>query len=164
MLASFKSKIRNVFCPAIFLHFRMVCKENTIKKTWVEGDSSKKVNVQNVIERRYLIQKNRVHILQHRKEKAEVHKEQPARVWSSQFCCKYNFLYPSTFMNIEFVSGLICIPYWKAMSWIYAHQFSLSFGVHLRASVHKVRSCYDPFEYLSNGFISGETIELNLIF
>ena len=24
MLASFKSKIRNVFCPAIFLHFRMV--------------------------------------------------------------------------------------------------------------------------------------------
>ena len=25
MLASFKSKISNVFCPAIFLHFRMVC-------------------------------------------------------------------------------------------------------------------------------------------
>jgi hypothetical protein len=24
MLASFKSKIWNVFCPAIFLHFRMV--------------------------------------------------------------------------------------------------------------------------------------------
>ena len=25
MLASFKSKMWNVFCPAIFLHFRMVC-------------------------------------------------------------------------------------------------------------------------------------------
>jgi hypothetical protein len=29
MLASVKSKIWNVFCPTIFLHFRMVCTELT---------------------------------------------------------------------------------------------------------------------------------------
>ena len=40
MLASFKSKILNIFCLAIFLHFRMVCQKAwKLKKGQVDSFS-----------------------------------------------------------------------------------------------------------------------------
>jgi hypothetical protein len=46
MLASFKSKIWNVFCPAIFLNFRMVCLVFTVAKN-VNFKLSGDVNLKN---------------------------------------------------------------------------------------------------------------------